>query len=114
MDTSRSRRVLLEGWEKFDEPVDRIVSIGAFEHFGPERYARFFQMAYQSLPEDGVMLLHTIDRPTFKGGQGSRPCLDVRTGRLHRDSSWPRSSQAAGCPPVSTVEEHASAKPVSR
>ena len=34
MDTPRTRRVLLEGWEKFDEPVDRIVSIGAFEHFG--------------------------------------------------------------------------------
>src|SRR6185503_18954883 len=24
----------LEGWETFDEKVDRIVSIGAFEHFG--------------------------------------------------------------------------------
>ena len=32
-DSPRSKRVLLEGWEKFDEPVDRIVSIGAFEHF---------------------------------------------------------------------------------
>src|SRR3954470_15545352 len=30
MHTVRSRRVLLEGWERFDEPVDRIVSIGAF------------------------------------------------------------------------------------
>ena len=34
MDTQRSRRVLLQGWEQFTEPVDRIVSIGAFEHFG--------------------------------------------------------------------------------
>ncbi len=33
MDTARSRRVLLQGWEQFDEPVDRIVSIGAFEHW---------------------------------------------------------------------------------
>src|SRR4051812_38822345 len=24
----------LQGWETFEEPVDRIVSIGAFEHFG--------------------------------------------------------------------------------
>src|SRR5438309_6704579 len=46
MDTPRSARVLLEGWEKFDEPVDRIVSIGAFEHFGRQRYTRFFEMAY--------------------------------------------------------------------
>ncbi|OBK65403.1 class I SAM-dependent methyltransferase, partial [Mycobacterium sp. 1165178.9] len=60
MDTSRTRRVLLEGWEKFHEPVDRIVSIGAFEHFGRQRYGRFFKMAYQALPPGGVMLLHTI------------------------------------------------------
>jgi cyclopropane-fatty-acyl-phospholipid synthase len=66
MDTSRSTRVFLAGWEQFDEPVDRIVSIGAFEHFGLERYSRFFSMAYQALPADGVLLLHTIVRPTFK------------------------------------------------
>ncbi|OBG92240.1 SAM-dependent methyltransferase [Mycobacterium sp. E3251] len=66
LDTPRSRRVLLEGWEKFHEPVDRIVSIGAFEHFGRQRYGRFFKMAYQALPSDGVMLLHTIVRPSFK------------------------------------------------
>jgi cyclopropane-fatty-acyl-phospholipid synthase len=66
MDTPRTRRVLLEGWEKFHEPVDRIVSIGAFEHFGRTRYPRFFKMAYDVLPSDGTMLLHTIVRPTFK------------------------------------------------
>jgi cyclopropane-fatty-acyl-phospholipid synthase len=60
MDTARSRRVLLQGWEQFDEPVDRIVSIGAFEHFGHDRYDDFFKMAHNILPADGVMLLHTI------------------------------------------------------
>jgi cyclopropane-fatty-acyl-phospholipid synthase len=60
MDGPRSKRVLLAGWEQFDEPVDRIVSIGAFEHFGYNRYDEFFAMAYRSLPDDGVMLLHTI------------------------------------------------------
>ncbi|MDH6243154.1 cyclopropane mycolic acid synthase family methyltransferase [Mycobacterium sp. OTB74] len=60
MNTTRSRRVLLEGWEQYHEPADRIVSIGAFEHFGHDRYPAFFQMAYDALPEDGVMLLHTI------------------------------------------------------
>ncbi|OBG05904.1 SAM-dependent methyltransferase, partial [Mycobacterium intracellulare] len=60
MDTTRTRRVLLEGWEKFHEPVDRIVSIGAFEHFGRQRYGRFFKMAYNALPPGGIMLLHTI------------------------------------------------------
>ena len=62
-ESSRSRRILLQGWEQFDEPVDRIVSIGAFEHFGHERYDAFFSMAHRVLPDppdDGVMLLHTI------------------------------------------------------
>jgi cyclopropane-fatty-acyl-phospholipid synthase len=60
MDSPRSRRVLLQGWEQFDEPVDRIVSIGAFEHFGHDRYDDFFKMAHTILPADGKMLLHTI------------------------------------------------------
>lgn len=60
MTTARGRRVLLRGWEQFDEPADRIVSIGAFEHFGYDRYDDFFAMAYRTLPADGVMLLHTI------------------------------------------------------
>lgn len=59
-DSPRSRRVLLQGWEEFSEPVDRIVSIGAFEHFGHERYDDFFAMANNVLPDDGIMLLHTI------------------------------------------------------
>jgi cyclopropane-fatty-acyl-phospholipid synthase len=63
IDSPRTKRVLLEGWEKFDEPVDRIVSIGAFEHFGRDRYDEFFQAAYAALPADGVMLLHTIIKP---------------------------------------------------
>ena len=29
LDTERSRRILLKGWEEFEEPVDRIVSIEA-------------------------------------------------------------------------------------
>lgn len=66
MDSSRSRRVLLEGWERFDEPVDRIVSIGAFEHFGSDRYTDFFNKASQLLGDDGVMLLHTIVRATLQ------------------------------------------------
>ncbi|VBA58578.1 cyclopropane mycolic acid synthase family methyltransferase [Mycobacterium attenuatum] len=60
LDTPRSRTVLLKGWEQFDQPVDRIVSIGALEHFGHDRYDDFFAMAHRVLPADGVMLLHTI------------------------------------------------------
>jgi cyclopropane-fatty-acyl-phospholipid synthase len=63
-DSERSKQVLLQGWEQFDQPVDRIVSIGAFEHFGSDRYDEFFKRAYSILPDDGVMLLHTIVKPS--------------------------------------------------
>jgi cyclopropane-fatty-acyl-phospholipid synthase len=60
VDTTRSHRVLLRGWEEFDEPVDRIVSIEAFEAFGKPRYAPFFETMYRILPSGGRMLLQTI------------------------------------------------------
>ena len=59
-DSRRSKQVMLTGWENFDLPVDRIVSIGAFEHFGVVKYDSFFTKAYELMPADGVMLLHTI------------------------------------------------------
>ncbi|ORV89258.1 SAM-dependent methyltransferase [Mycobacterium interjectum] len=59
-DSPRSKRVLLEGWERFHEPVDRIVAIGPFEHVGYDRYDAFFERTYELLPSGGTMLLHTI------------------------------------------------------
>ena len=64
--TTRSVEVRLQGWEEFDQPVDRIVSIGAFEAFKAERYPLFFERAYSLLPSDGRMLLHTILAHTQK------------------------------------------------
>ena len=66
LDTDRSIEVRLQGWEEFDEPVDRIVSIGAFEAFKADRYPAFFDRAYKILPSDGRMLLHTILAHTQK------------------------------------------------
>lgn len=59
VDTGRSRRVLLQGWEQFDEPVDRIVSIEAFEHFGFENYDDFFKNCFEILPADGRMSIQS-------------------------------------------------------
>ena len=59
VDTERSRRVLLRGWEDFQEPVDRIVSIEAFEHFGFENYDRFFKNCFDILPDDGRMTIQS-------------------------------------------------------
>jgi cyclopropane-fatty-acyl-phospholipid synthase len=67
VDTNRSHRVALRDWGQFDEPVDRIVTIEALEHFGFERYTDFFKFVYSAMPADGVMLLHSITGLT--GGQ---------------------------------------------
>ena len=60
VETKRRVEARLQGWEEFDEKVDRIVTIEAFDAFKKTRYAAFFERAYQILPDDGRMLLHSI------------------------------------------------------
>lgn len=57
---NRNIEFRLEGWETFAQKVDRIITIGAFEHFGRGKYEAFFARCRELLPQDGVMLLHTI------------------------------------------------------
>jgi cyclopropane-fatty-acyl-phospholipid synthase len=107
MDTARSRRVLLHGWEEFDEPVDRIVSIGAFEHFGYDRYDEFFATAYRLLPDDGVMLLHTITMLTAaQMVERGLPFSDEQTSfnEFIATEIFP----GGQLPPIEMVEFHAS------
>ncbi|MGA5464369.1 cyclopropane mycolic acid synthase family methyltransferase [Mycobacterium sp. NPDC050041] len=59
LDTSRTYDVRLQGWEQFHSPVDRIVSIEAFEHFGFERYDDFFKTCFDILPDDGRMTIQS-------------------------------------------------------
>ena len=59
VDSDRTFDVRLEGWEQFHSPVDRIVSIEAFEHFGFERYDDFFKTCFEILPEDGRMTIQS-------------------------------------------------------
>lgn len=59
VDSDRTFDVRLEGWEQFHSPVDRIVSIEAFEHFGFERYDDFFKNCYDILPNDGRMTIQS-------------------------------------------------------
>ena len=59
VDSDRTFDVRLEGWEQFRSPVDRIVSIEAFEHFGFERYDDFFKTCFEILPEDGRMTIQS-------------------------------------------------------
>ncbi|AEV71588.1 methyltransferase, cyclopropane fatty acid synthase [Mycolicibacterium rhodesiae NBB3] len=60
LNTERTTRVELHGWEEFDEPVDRIISIEAFEAFPKERYGAFFETCYRLLPDGGRLVLQTI------------------------------------------------------
>ncbi|OPX08012.1 cyclopropane mycolic acid synthase family methyltransferase [Mycobacterium sp. AT1] len=60
---NRTMDVRLQPWEDFSGKVDRIVSIGAFEHFGFNKYDDYFKKTYDWLPDDGVQMLHTITIP---------------------------------------------------
>jgi cyclopropane-fatty-acyl-phospholipid synthase len=98
---------VLDGWEQFNEPVDRIVSIGAFEHFGHDRYDDFFKFAYNVLPADGVMLLHTITGLT--GPQIAESGLPL-TFELARFIKFIMTEIFPGgrLPTIDMVEEHSS------
>jgi cyclopropane-fatty-acyl-phospholipid synthase len=105
-ESPRTRRVLLEGWEQFDEPVDRIVAIGPLEHFGFDRYDPFFQRVYDLLPGDGTMLLHTIVRLSRKEIQQRKLPLTMRHARFVKfllDEIFP----GGRLPTVAMIEEHA-------
>jgi cyclopropane-fatty-acyl-phospholipid synthase len=104
--SSRSRRVLLQGWEQFDEPVDRIVSIGAFEHFGHDRYKDFFAMAHAVLPTDGVMLLHTITRLTLDELEDNDIPLSMDAARFARFIAT-EIFPGGQLPTIEAVQQHA-------
>ena len=50
----------LRDYRELDQQFDRIVSVGMFEHVGVQRYDEFFAKVNQLMPDDGVMLLHSI------------------------------------------------------
>lgn len=58
--TTRRTEARLQGWEEFDEPVDRIISFEAYDAFKMERWPAFWDWAYKALPGDGRMLMHSI------------------------------------------------------
>ncbi len=104
--SARSKEVRLQGWEQFHEPVDRIVSIGAFEHFGRDRYDDFFKMAYEALPVGGVMLLHTIIKPSDEEFAARELPVTMRHLRFFKfimDEIFP----GGDLPQASVVEQHA-------
>ncbi|EJZ10943.1 class I SAM-dependent methyltransferase, partial [Mycolicibacterium vaccae] len=84
----------------------RIVSIGAFEHFGFDRYDDFFAMSDRVLPDDGVMLLHTITALTMPqmAEQGMPLTFEVaRFVKFILTEIFP----GGRLPSIEKVEEHA-------
>ena len=55
-------RFKLQDYRDVQEPFDRIVSVGMFEHVGVNHYDTFFRKSAQLLADDGVMVLHSIGR----------------------------------------------------
>jgi cyclopropane-fatty-acyl-phospholipid synthase len=50
----------LQDYREIDERFDKIVSVGMFEHVGPEFYATYFQQVAKLLQPSGMALIHTI------------------------------------------------------
>ena len=55
----RVRFELLD-YRKVESRFDRIVSVGMFEHVGVHHYDEFFGKVNELMPDDGLMLLHSI------------------------------------------------------
>ncbi|MDD3311694.1 cyclopropane fatty acyl phospholipid synthase [Pseudodesulfovibrio sp.] len=59
-----------QDYRTLDEPFDKIVSVGMFEHVGPKNYAAYMDAAARCLRPGGVFLLHTI------GANATSPEID--------------------------------------
>jgi cyclopropane-fatty-acyl-phospholipid synthase len=60
-------RFELMDYRAWRRPVDRIVSIGMFEHVGIAHYRSFFRRVRDALKPDGVALIHAIGRQSGPG-----------------------------------------------
>jgi cyclopropane-fatty-acyl-phospholipid synthase len=47
-------------YRDLDEPFDRVVSVGMFEHVGRRHYRDFFAVCDRCLKRSGLLLLHTV------------------------------------------------------
>jgi cyclopropane-fatty-acyl-phospholipid synthase len=90
--TTRHAEARLQGWEEFNEKVDRIVSFEAFDAFHKDRYLAFFERSYEILPADGRMLLHslfTYDRRWLHEQGIALTMSDLRFLKFLRESIFP-------------------------
>lgn len=50
----------VKDYRQFDGKVDKVVSMGMFEHVGFKNYRTYFEAARRALTGDGLFMLHTI------------------------------------------------------
>jgi cyclopropane-fatty-acyl-phospholipid synthase len=60
-------------YRNIDEPFDRIVSVGMFEHVGRRYHRDFFASCHRCLKPAGLLLLHTVG---FLKEEGANPWFD--------------------------------------
>jgi cyclopropane-fatty-acyl-phospholipid synthase len=60
-------RFLLQDYRLLNQTFDRVVSVGMFEHVGVGHFEEFFGKVSTLLAEDGVALLHSINRSDGPG-----------------------------------------------
>lgn len=92
----------MRGWEQFDEPVDRIVSIEAFEAFPKDRYAAFFDSCRKVMPDHGRGVLQTImGQPLKRWPETGIPITmtDLRFMRFIARKIFPGGAPTAGLRP---------------
>ena len=82
-----------------DRPVDRVVSVGMFEHVGIDHFRGFFRTVRQVLKPDGVALIHAIGRSSGPGATnpwltkyifpgGYSPALSEVLPAVERSGLW--------------------------
>ncbi|TKR33465.1 cyclopropane fatty acyl phospholipid synthase [Luteimonas gilva] len=86
--------IRVQDYRELDEPFDRILSVGMFEHVGVKNYRTYFEVAKRCLREDaadgGLFLLHTI------GGNQSVTHTDPWIGKyIFPNSMLPSAAQIA-------------------
>ncbi len=89
----------LMDYRAWDKPVDRIVSVGMFEHVGVNHYRTFFDKIKTTLRDDGVALIHAIGRADGPGSTnpwiakyifpgGYSPALSEVISVVERSGLW--------------------------
>lgn len=86
--------IRVQDYRELDEPFDRILSVGMFEHVGVKNYRTYFEVAKRCLRDDaddgGLFLLHTI------GGNQSVTHTDPWIGKyIFPNSMLPSAAQIA-------------------